>query len=114
MVQVTRLVHYRENALVLAGLRFFRACVSTRDDFYNRAIVNLDLLSAPIATLLRHCRKFNLVTSAVLECLFFIASEHIRALVDDSIKKFEPVLRAVCTLLRPCNAAWNAYALLHA
>lgn len=38
-VQVLRLTHAREKHLRLAAVRFVRAIVGTRDDFYNRHLV---------------------------------------------------------------------------
>eukprot|EP00966_Prymnesium_polylepis_P091955 2128741-Prymnesium_polylepis.1 len=35
LVKVLKLVGHRDKCLVLAALRFFRACIGLRDEFYN-------------------------------------------------------------------------------
>ncbi len=39
--KVLKLLHRREKWLVIAAVRFLRACLSAKDDFYNRYLVRL-------------------------------------------------------------------------
>jgi hypothetical protein len=52
---------------VVWPLKFLRACVSAKDDFYNRFIVTKNIMAPVMAVFLLHVNSTNLINSAVLE-----------------------------------------------
>mmetsp|Transcript_15100 Transcript_15100/g.32563 ORF Transcript_15100/g.32563 Transcript_15100/m.32563 type:complete len:1620 (-) Transcript_15100:311-5170(-) len=68
--------------LKLSALRFLRAVLSVRDEFYNRHIVQHDLFKPVFDAFRNNPVGDNLVSSAVIEMCNFISTENIRSLVE--------------------------------
>ncbi|KAK9761065.1 Platinum sensitivity protein, partial [Basidiobolus ranarum] len=78
----------RDNHLKLAALRFIRACVGMRDEFYHKHLIQFDLFSPVVNTLLQTRDRDNLVNSACLELFEFIRKENSTHLVDHIVQEF--------------------------
>jgi hypothetical protein len=72
MAKVLRLCQLRDKPLVLAAVRFMRACVGLKDEFYNRYIAKNNCLQPLIEQLGQNAWLDNLLASAVIELLDFI------------------------------------------
>ena len=67
LVKVLKLVSQRDKCLVLAALRFFRACIGLRDEFYNRYVVKNKCFESVMRQLLANRHRDNLVTPVRVE-----------------------------------------------
>jgi len=63
---------------VVAGIRFLRTCVGTKDDFYMRHLIKNSLLDPVMAVFFENGERYNLLNSAVLELVEFIRKENIK------------------------------------
>jgi len=91
---VLALLGRREKWLGVAAVRFLRACVGLKDEFYNRYLVRNGLLEPVVAAFLANGRRYNLLNSAVLELLDFVRRENVRGLVAHVVDAFAPRLAA--------------------
>ncbi|KAG5191708.1 hypothetical protein JKP88DRAFT_174161 [Tribonema minus] len=89
VARVLRLARCRDKFLQLAAVRFLRACVGIKDDFYNRYIVKNNLLAPVFALLAQNAAKDNLITSAIMELLEFLRSENVKSLIEYIVERFE-------------------------
>ncbi|KAK9823072.1 hypothetical protein WJX81_007297 [Elliptochloris bilobata] len=92
---VLGLLGRREKWLGVAAVRFLRACVGLKDEFYNRYLIRNNLFEPVIAAFLANGARYNLLNSAVLELVEFVRKENVRGLVSHLVEAFAPRLAAV-------------------
>lgn len=83
----------RDKFLQLASIRFFRACVGIKDEFYNRYIVKSNLMAPLLSLLCENAGRDNLITSAILELLDFLRTDNVKSLIENVVEKFEQELQ---------------------
>jgi hypothetical protein len=76
--KVLKLLRRRERWLIVAGVRFLRTCIGTKDDFYMRYLVRNNLLEPLMAVFFENGPRYNLLNSAVLELVEFVRKENIK------------------------------------
>ncbi|KAF8063085.1 smkA [Scenedesmus sp. PABB004] len=86
--KVLRLLRRKERWLVVAGVRFLRTCVGTKDDFYLRHLLRGGLLDPVMAAFFDNGPRYNLLNSAVLELVEFIRKENIKSLIEYLVERF--------------------------
>jgi protein phosphatase-4 regulatory subunit 3 len=74
--------------LTCSVVRFIRACIGIKDEFYCRRIVQQRLLDPIINIFLANGARYNLLNSVVIEMIHFIQSENVKSLVDYLITNF--------------------------
>jgi hypothetical protein len=92
---VVNLATIRDKPLTLAVIRFFRAFVGMKDDFYNRHIIKHELFGPILSVFLQNGSKYNLLNSAVLELFDFIRKENIKLLVQHLVDKYRNDLESI-------------------
>ena len=75
-------------SLCLGALKFMRALLSVKDDFYHRHIVKFDLMKPIFELLQKYSYRDNMITSTIVEMVEFIRSENLRVLVDYIIERY--------------------------
>jgi len=80
--------HGKANHLMMAVIRFVRACVGLKDEFYNRHMVKNNLFEPVIATFFANGSKYNLLNSAVVEMVDFIRRENVKTLVAHLVENY--------------------------
>jgi protein phosphatase-4 regulatory subunit 3 len=93
--KVLNLMQRREKYLVVAAVRFLRACVGLKDEFYNRYIIKNNLFAPVMKVFVANGDKYNLLNSAVLELVDFIRRENIKALVAHLVETYETMFSSV-------------------
>lgn len=93
--KVLNLMQRREKYLVVAAVRFLRACVGLKDEFYNRYIIKNTLFAPVMKVFVANGDKYNLLNSAVLELVDFIRRENIKALVAHLVENYEAMFETV-------------------
>lgn len=96
MEKVLRLLRRKERWLVVAGVRFLRTCIGTKDDFYMRHLIRNNLLDPVMAVFFENGERYNLLNSAVLELVEFIRKENIKVSGTQSAllwRQWQPLLR---------------------
>jgi len=79
--------HSVDRCLKLSALRFLRAVLSVRDEFYHRHIIQQDLFKPVFDAFRKNPVGDNLVSSAVIEMCDYIRIENIRSLVEYVVTK---------------------------
>jgi hypothetical protein len=69
------MLHAPKKWLAAAALRFLRACIGLREDFYTRYIAKHDLLAEPLRVFLANGEKADLLNSTFLEMIEFIHTQ---------------------------------------
>ncbi|CAO3651053.1 unnamed protein product [Mucor fragilis] len=100
--RVMQLYRSKYAYIKLGGLRFFRVCVSIRDEFYNRSLIKNNIFEATIRVLLDTKGQDCLLNSACLDLLEFIRKENIKMLVNHLITQFGTVLDTI-TYITTCQ-----------
>lgn len=95
LAKVLRLLSYRDKHLVLSGIRFMRACLAVKDEFYHRYIVKHNLLAPIFDVFTATHGRDNLVNSSVLELVHWIQAENIRSMVVYIVEKFPQLIESV-------------------
>jgi len=84
-----------ESWMHLLGIKFIKAVLSVKDDFYYKHIEKLDLFKSVMAVFQEIAHKDNMITSCFLEVIEDIRSMNIRNLITYVVQKyahcFEPV-----------------------
>jgi hypothetical protein len=93
--KVLNLTQRREKYLVVAAVRFLRACVGLKDEFYNRYIIKNSLFAPVMKAFAANGSRYNLLNSAVLELVDFIRKENIKNLIVHLVEEYEPVFAEV-------------------
>jgi protein phosphatase-4 regulatory subunit 3 len=81
--------------LVVASVRFLRACVGLKDEFYNRYIIKNNLFAPVMKVFMANGDKYNLLNSTVLELMEFIRTQNIKALIAHVVENFEHMFDSV-------------------
>lgn len=85
---VLRLLSHSDTSVVLAAVRFLRAVVGVKDEFYNRHVVKQNLFEPLIEAFKRNGPKYNLLNSAILELFEFIRTENAKGLIAHLVENF--------------------------
>ncbi|KAL6072578.1 phosphatase 4, regulatory subunit [Balamuthia mandrillaris] len=93
--KVLKLLTHPEKHLVLAALRFFRAMVGAKDEFYNRHIIKFDLFQPIMELFKRNGSRYNLINSAIIELFDFIRKQNIKSLLHYLVNHFKQEFKAV-------------------
>jgi protein phosphatase-4 regulatory subunit 3 len=80
--RVLKLVGQKDTYLVLSAIRFLRAFIGAKDDFYNRHVIKEELLDPVVKLFIKNGPKYNLLNSAILELFDFVRRENINMLVQ--------------------------------
>jgi len=86
---VLHLTERKEKYVVTAGIRFLRACVGLKDDFYNRYLIKSNAFAPVMKVFADNGDKYNLLNSAILDLVDFIRRENIRALIHHLVDEYE-------------------------
>lgn len=78
----------KDKFLKLASLRFIRACIGQKDDFYNRYLVKNKLLDPVFALFKSNGSRDNLINSAVIDLVDFIRTENVKSLVEHIVETY--------------------------
>merc|ERR1712195_471113 len=73
--------HVVNNQLTLTVMRFVRACVGLKDEFYNRHLVKNNLFDPIMKAFQANGNRYNLFNSSVIELVDFCRRENVRSLV---------------------------------
>eukprot|EP01104_Vermistella_antarctica_P010667 TRINITY_DN285_c0_g1_i1.p1 TRINITY_DN285_c0_g1~~TRINITY_DN285_c0_g1_i1.p1 ORF type:complete len:1021 (+),score=309.04 TRINITY_DN285_c0_g1_i1:194-3256(+) len=95
VARVLRLLNERERYLVLGGIRFFRAVVGMKDDFYNRHIIKFSLFEPIIGAFKANGTRYNVLNSAVIELFEYIRKENIESLLDHVVDHYRDLFASV-------------------
>jgi len=87
--KILKLLKCKDKYLGLAVLRFFRAIVSSKDQFYHRHIVKEDLLRPIVETFFEN-EKYNLVNSAIIGLFEQIKAENSKQLIVYFVETYYP------------------------
>jgi hypothetical protein len=82
--------------MLAAAVRFFKACLLRRDDFYNRYLIKNDLFR-PILELLQTELQHsldNMLISACLDFFEFIRLNNMKAVLNHLVDKYGDIVRA--------------------
>lgn len=79
----------------LAALKFFRSCISLKDEFYNRYLIKHNLLEPIVDLLLETGTKSNLINSACLNLFEFIITENLTSLVSHIFHNYSDKLKLI-------------------
>jgi hypothetical protein len=71
----------------VGAVKFVRSILATKDDFYHRHIVKLDLLKPLLGALVGSAKKDNLISSAISELVEYVRTESIRLLAEYIVEK---------------------------
>ncbi len=93
--KVLKLTQRREKYLVVAAVRFLRACVGLKDEFYNRYIIKNALFAPVVKVFTANGTRYNMLNSAVLELVDFIRRENIKNLIVHLVELYDPVFAEV-------------------
>jgi len=93
--KVLNLTQRREKYLVVAAVRFLRACVGLKDEFYNRYIIKNSLFAPVMRAFAANGARYNLLNSAVLELVDFVRRENIKNLIVHLVEEYEPMFADV-------------------
>ncbi|KAJ7545388.1 hypothetical protein O6H91_09G117300 [Diphasiastrum complanatum] len=86
--KILRLTRRKEKYLVVAAVRFLRACVGLKHEFYYRYLVKHNLFEPVIQAFLANGSRYNLLNSAVLELIEFICKANIRSLIMHLVESY--------------------------
>jgi len=73
--------HVVNNQLTLTVMRFVRACVGLKDEFYNRHLVKNNLFDPIMQAFHANGNRYNLFNSSVIELVDFCRKENVKSLV---------------------------------
>lgn len=75
------------NFLTLTVMRFVRACVALKDEFYNRHLVKNNLFEPIMTAFQLNGNRYNLFNSVVIELVEFCRKENIKSLVAHLVEQ---------------------------
>eukprot|EP00298_Acanthocystis_sp_HF-20_P018339 c21946_g1_i1.p1 GENE.c21946_g1_i1~~c21946_g1_i1.p1 ORF type:complete len:666 (+),score=163.81 c21946_g1_i1:230-2227(+) len=106
--KICELLNEEEKYVVLSGLRFIRACIALKDEFYFTHIVNNNVLQPIVQLFLKNKDVDNLVNSSLLEFFDFIKRENIKPLIAHIVETYEQELHSV-TYVNTFNDIWAVH-----
>ena len=80
-------------AFRLATVRFVRACIGIKDEFYARYLVKNGTLG-PVLALVGTVKEDSLVACAVAELVHFVRAENVKSLVEHLVRHHADILRS--------------------
>ncbi|XP_076360373.1 serine/threonine-protein phosphatase 4 regulatory subunit 3-B-like isoform X1 [Tachypleus tridentatus] len=89
------LLKSKHTFLVLCAVRFMRKIIGLKDEFYNRYIINGNLVAPVIDSFKRNNGRYNLLDSAILEMFEFIKTEDMKSLGTYVAEMFGKALEKV-------------------
>lgn len=93
--KVLTLLKSKQKHLVLAAIRFFRAFIGMKDDFYNRHFTKRNLFEPIIQVFKENGPKYNLLNSAIIELFEFIRKENIKHLIQHVVENYGEFFKTV-------------------
>ena len=87
IARTLRVLESPHRQLHVGAVKFVRTVLATKDEFYHRHIVKLDLLRPVLEALTSSAKKDNLISSAIAELVEFVRTESIRTLADYIVEK---------------------------
>jgi len=93
--KILLLLNQKQKYLVLGAIRFLRACVGLKDDFYNRYIIKNHLFEPVMKVFAENGSRYNMTNSAIIEMFDFIVKEGNNALMEYVVDKFRPQIELV-------------------
>jgi len=93
--KVLNLLKSKQKHLLLAAIRFFRAFIGMKDDFYNRHLTKRNLFDPVIQVFKENGAKYNLLNSAIIELFEFIRKENIKILIQHVVEYYGDFFRTV-------------------
>ena len=103
--KILGLLRRRERWAACAAVRFLRQCMGTKDDFYLRHITKNSAILPVLEAYERNAGRRNLLDSAVLEMIDFIAQQKPSGILEHLVEKHAEKLRGIggARGLRPCT-----------
>eukprot|EP01113_Clastostelium_recurvatum_P016168 TRINITY_DN191_c2_g1_i1.p1 TRINITY_DN191_c2_g1~~TRINITY_DN191_c2_g1_i1.p1 ORF type:complete len:839 (+),score=228.39 TRINITY_DN191_c2_g1_i1:694-3210(+) len=93
--KVLKLTRFKDKFLQLSAIRFLRAFVGMKDDFYNRHLVKYKLFSHVIALFQQNGDRYNLINSAIIELFDFIKRENIKILIPHLVSEYQDLFTSI-------------------
>jgi protein phosphatase-4 regulatory subunit 3 len=93
--KILLLLKQKHKYLVLGAIRFLRACVGLKDDFYNRYIIKNHLFEPVMKVFAENGSRYNMTNSAIIEMFDFIVKEGNNALMEYVVDKFRSQIELV-------------------
>jgi len=93
--KVLGLLRRRERWAACAAVRFLRQCMGTKDDFYLRHITKNSAILPVLEAYERNAGRRNLLDSAVLEMIDFIAHQKPSGILEHLVEKHAEKLRGL-------------------
>jgi len=90
--KICLLLKSNEKYIRLSALRYFRACISMKDEFYNKHLIKNSVFKPIIQMLVETERRNNLLNSACLELFVFIKKENIKSLIVHIVSNYREIL----------------------
>jgi len=89
------MLYSREKYMVLACVRFFRAIIGMKDEFYNRYLIKNHLFDGIMEAFQSNGATYNLLNSAIIELFDFIRQENIKTLIKYVVDRFDSVFKSI-------------------
>ena len=86
--RILKLLRSRHKHMHIGAVKFIRAILSVKDEFYYKHIVKYDILKPMFDLFTNICMKDNLITSAIVEVMDFIRTERIVTLIYYIVEKY--------------------------
>jgi len=92
--KICLLLKSNEIYIRLSALRYFRACISMKDEFYNKHLIKNSVFKPILQMLSETERRNNLPNSACLELFVFIRVENIKSLIVHIVSNYREILES--------------------
>jgi hypothetical protein len=86
--RILKLLKSRHKHMHIGAIKFIRAILSVKDDFYYKHIVKYDILKSVFDLFEKIYMKDTLISSAIVEVIDFIRTERIVALICYMVEKY--------------------------
>jgi len=93
--KVIKVLHCRRKHVRLSAVRFLRACVSMKDEFYNKYLVKNDLLRPVFKTLRDNGDRDNMINSAICEFAEYVRVQKIDSLATYIVDSLSPFFQDI-------------------
>eukprot|EP01138_Halocafeteria_seosinensis_P005608 gb/GECG01005731.1/.p1 GENE.gb/GECG01005731.1/~~gb/GECG01005731.1/.p1 ORF type:complete len:1445 (+),score=236.70 gb/GECG01005731.1/:1-4335(+) len=89
MRKLSRLLHYPEKYIKVVGVKFVRTCLLQGDEFYDKHVIQSKVINNLMFTFVENgITRYNLVNSAIVELLYYMASRRIKELCNYLLDHF--------------------------
>ena len=92
---VLQLTERKEKYVVVSAIRFLRACVHLKDEFYNRYLIKINAFAPVMKVFKVNGDRYNLLNSAVLELIDFVRRENVRNLIQHLVTQYDSYFEEV-------------------